>query len=121
MSEILLGPASDFSEGDYKVYAIEGEEFGVFRVDGDLVAWRNQCPHFQGPVCQGRVFNRVSEALAEDRTSEGLCFASERHVVCPWHGFEFDLRTGRHPGDPRYRLQKIDLAVRDDMVFATLP
>ena len=121
MSEIFLGQTSDFSEGDYRIFAVDGVEVGVFRVDGDLFAWRNHCPHFGGPVCQGRVFNRVSETVTAERTTDGLCFAGERHVICPWHGFEFDLRTGRHPGDPRYRLQKIELSVHDDQVFVRLP
>jgi nitrite reductase/ring-hydroxylating ferredoxin subunit len=41
--------------------------------------------------------------------------------VCPWHGWEFDLDTGRHCGDPKYRLRPIDVRVRDERVYVTLP
>ena len=49
-----------------------------------------------------------------DQTSRGLRFTKDRHVVCPWHGYEFDLDTGRHPGDPRVRLRPIPVRVADD-------
>jgi nitrite reductase/ring-hydroxylating ferredoxin subunit len=42
--------------------------------------------------------------LDAERKSLGLRFGSTPQIVCPWHGFEFDVATGRHPGDARYRL-----------------
>jgi len=43
------------------------------------------------------------------------------HVVCPWHGFEFDIRTGIHPGNSKARLRKIKVAVSDGDVIVTVP
>jgi nitrite reductase/ring-hydroxylating ferredoxin subunit len=43
------------------------------------------------------------------------------HVVCPWHGYEFDVRTGVHPGNPRARLRKIAVRVSGDDVIVALP
>ena len=55
-----------------------------------------------GPACQGKMIAKVDEVIAEDRTSKGMAFSKTKmHVVCPWHGFEFDIRTGVHPGNPR--------------------
>jgi nitrite reductase/ring-hydroxylating ferredoxin subunit len=42
-------------------------------------------------------------------------------VVCPWHGFEFDIRTGVHPGNPKARLRKMKVAVSDGDVIITVP
>ena len=38
-------------------------QIGVFHVDRTFYAWRNDCPHQGGPVCQGRLMKRVEERL----------------------------------------------------------
>jgi nitrite reductase (NADH) small subunit len=121
VSDVLLGTLEDFPEGDCRVLAIGEFELGVFRLDGKVMAWENQCPHFQGPICQGRIFNRVTETILADGTSAGLAFTERRQIICPWHGYEFDIETGRHPGDARYRLKSVPVAVRDGEVWATVP
>jgi nitrite reductase/ring-hydroxylating ferredoxin subunit len=79
---------------------------GVFRFGGRLHAWENVCAHQGGPACQGRIVHRVRERLDDEQRSLGLRFDEDTmHVVCPWHGFEYDVVTGRHPGRP-------DLALR---------
>ena len=79
---------------------------------GEFFAYLNHCPHMGGPACQGKMIAKVEEVIAEDRTSKGMMFSkSKMHVVCPWHGFEFDIRTGIHPGNPRARLRKMKVAV----------
>jgi nitrite reductase (NADH) small subunit len=42
-------------------------------------------------------------------------------VICPWHGYEFDIETGRHPGDTRYRLRSVDVTLRGEEVWAVVP
>jgi nitrite reductase/ring-hydroxylating ferredoxin subunit len=75
-----------------------------------------------GPACQGKMIAKVEEIIAEDRTSKRMQFSkSKMHVVCPWHGFEFDIRTGIHPGNPKARLRKIKVAVADGEVVITVP
>jgi nitrite reductase/ring-hydroxylating ferredoxin subunit len=65
---------------------------------------------------------KVEEDIAPDRTSKGMIFSkSKLHVVCPWHGFEFDIRTGVHPGNPKARLRKVKVAVADGDVVVTVP
>jgi nitrite reductase/ring-hydroxylating ferredoxin subunit len=65
---------------------------------------------------------KVEEDIAPDRTSKGMSFSKTKlHVVCPWHGFEFDIRTGVHPGNPKARLRKIKLAVSGGDVIITVP
>lgn len=79
---------------------------GIFRFRGELRAYENVCAHQGGPACQGRVVPRVREDLDESRRSRGLVFdEGSMHVVCPWHGFEYDVATGRHPGRPDYALR----------------
>jgi len=117
----LVGELSEFADGGYRVLRVDAFEFGVFRQGDRLVAYENFCPHDGGPVCQGKVIPRVEEELAPDQTSRGLKFSAQQNIVCPWHGWEFDVATGRHRGDPKYRLRPIDVKVRDNRVYVALP
>ena len=121
MTDVNLGPLDAFPADDWRVFAIGEFEVGVFRYGEHVVAWENQCPHAGGPICQGKMFRKVDESIREDRTSLGLYFGGDHHVVCPWHGFEFNLETGLHPGDARFRLSAVPLTIRDSQVFVTLP
>ena len=99
-----------------------GIEVGVFKLGDEFFAYENVCPHLGGPACQGRIIAKVEEVVADDRTSKGLEFSRTKiNMVCPWHGFEFDIRTGRHPGNPRYRLKPVKVRVEGADVIVTLP
>jgi nitrite reductase/ring-hydroxylating ferredoxin subunit len=121
MAEIEIGKLSEFTEGDCRVIAVGDVEVGVFRLGKKLVAYRNECPHYGGPVCQGRIFDQTEEILGPDKTSRGLKFSGTRNIVCPWHGYEFNIETGCHPGDPQVRLQSIPVSIRDSRVFLQVP
>ncbi len=118
MKEIFVAAEADIPEGGRKVIAAEGVEVGVFRIDGTLKAWRNECPHQGGPVCQGRVMKGVEERLDDERRSLGIHYKDgSLHVICPWHGYEFDIRTGRHTGLDRIRLSSHPVSVRDGAIY----
>ena len=123
MREVNIGPAADFADPGRKVIDADGLEVGVFKLGGDLFAYANHCPHMGGPACQGKMMPKVEEVLAGDRTSKGMAFSkTQMNIVCPWHGFEFDIRTGNHAGNPKVRLRAIKVRVsKDGDVIITLP
>ena len=122
MAEFKVCKAGDIAEGGHKVFAAGGREVGVFKSGGKFFAWENHCPHAGGPICQGKIVRRVDERLSEDKRSLGLAYRNEKHIVCPWHGFEFDIETGVHPGDPTVRLRAIAAEIRDgDVVLSFNP
>ena len=62
------------------------------------------------------------EAVRDDLTSAGRVFSKERlNVVCPWHGFEFDIRTGEHRTDGRFKLRAVPVHVAGGEVYLSLP
>ena len=112
MNEIMVGELREFAEGGSRVLRVDEFEFGIFRQGDRLVAYENLCPHDGGPVCQGKVIPRVEEELAPDRTSRGLRFSERRNIVCPWHGWEFDMRNGQSWFDPqRVKVRSYPVAV----------
>src|SRR5438477_2680380 len=122
MPDVNIGPASGFADPGRKIIGFPRFEVAVFRLGGEFFAYLNQCPHMGGPACQGKIIAKVDEIIADDRTSKGMAFSKTRmHVVCPWHGFEFDIRTGVHPGNARMRLRKINVTVTGGDVIVTVP
>jgi nitrite reductase (NADH) small subunit len=121
MSELLVGKVSDFAERDRKVIVGQGREIGVFRLGEEFFAWENQCPHMGGPVCQGKILNRVEERIGDDKRSLGFQFSrTQVNIVCPWHGYEYDIRTGLHQGNADVRLTPVAVIVRQGEVYVIL-
>ena len=117
----MVGALADIADGDHRIFVIGKLEVGVFRQGAKVVAWENRCPHAGGPVCQGRIYRKVEEVLGPDKQSRGLRFGATPQIVCPWHGFEFDVMTGRHPGDPKMRLKAVEASVRDGRIYVRAP
>lgn len=101
-----VAASEEIPERGRLVVEIGDTTLGIFRFRGELRAYENVCAHQGGPACQGRIVPRVRERLDEARRSRGLVFdEGSMHVVCPWHGFEYDVVTGRHPGRPDFALR----------------
>ena len=122
MTEVVVGQVSEFPETGRLVIELDGVEVGVFRRNGQFSAYENVCPHMGGPVCQGKNIGRVEERIADDKTSRGFAFSPDRtNIVCPWHGYEFDIATGQHQGNPRMRLRPVKIEIVEDDIGVTLP
>ena len=122
MREVFVAPEADIADGERKLIDVEGIEIGLFRFDRAFYAWRNECPHQGGPVCQGRLMKRVEERLDGERRSLGIHYVDGAlNVVCPWHGYEFDVRTGQHAGLASLRLTGYPVRLRDGEIYVVLP
>jgi len=121
MREVLVAREDELPADGRKVVSVEGIEIGLFRVDGKVLAWRNECPHQGGPVCQGKLMKAVEERLDDERRSLGIHYVDgSLNIVCPWHGFEFDVRTGSAFGASRMRLKRYRIAVREGGIYVSL-
>jgi nitrite reductase (NADH) small subunit len=120
MTEYPAGHVDDYADGDRKVVVCGDAEVGVFRIGDEFFAWHNRCAHRAGPICQGRIMKRVIEPVAADKTTRTQEYdETESHIVCPWHGYEFSIKTGYHQGSQRQRLRKAELAIRDGAIYVS--
>jgi nitrite reductase (NADH) small subunit len=76
-------------------------EIGVFRLGTEYFAYRNVCPHAGAPVCEGKI---CGTTLPSDVYKYEYS-ADKKVLRCPWHGWEFDLKTGAHLVDEKTRLK----------------
>lgn len=120
MPECFVAKASDMLDGDRRIVVSGRHEVGVFFKAGAYYAYSNYCVHAGGPACEGIMVNKVMDIIAEDRTYEGQTFSDELHFVCPWHGYEYDIRTGECVGDRRLKLRKYDVVRRGDEIFVVV-
>ncbi len=121
MTEFRVVDISSLGDSGRTVVEVSGMEVGIFRLGDEFFAYENKCPHLEGPVCRGKILPLVMEDVKDDGTSAGRVFsATQTNIVCPWHGFEFDIRTGVHPTDPKVRLRRIPLKVRDGAVYLSV-
>jgi nitrite reductase/ring-hydroxylating ferredoxin subunit len=118
LSEIHIGQLASLKEEAQTIVYIENLEIGVFRLGDDVYAYENRCPHQGGPSCEGRIIPRVEAILDTDQTSIGERFSDTAiNFVCPWHGWEYDMRTGQNIGNPKIRVRKFDVIKRDGEVY----
>ena len=117
---IVVAVKEDVLEGGRVVVDVDGIEIGIFRFDGSSMPGRTAASHAGGPVCQGKLMNRVVERLDAGKRSLGDDFSEELHIVCPWHGYEYDVRTGEHPADSRLRLRPVDVEEREGEILVRL-
>jgi nitrite reductase/ring-hydroxylating ferredoxin subunit len=121
VKDIVIGHVADFADGDRRVLVVDGVEIGVFREHGRFMAYLNRCPHLGGPACQGLILPRTIEDLRVDNVDVARSFSrSEKTVVCPWHGMEFDIATGEHVTSAKLRLAKVPLRVENDEIIVTM-
>jgi nitrite reductase/ring-hydroxylating ferredoxin subunit len=117
MARVFVGREDEFQEHNRKVVASGDLEIGIFKVDGQYYAYQNRCPHLGGPACQGRIMNAVVEVLNEDKTSAGQQWSDEENIICPWHGWEFNLKTGKHPGNSRMALRRFGVVLESGAIY----
>lgn len=116
--ELYIAKSSELGEGDRRIVPNGSSEIGVFRVQGKLYAYQNLCAHQGGPACEGLLMAKVEEVIAEDKTYHGMRFNhDEMHIVCPWHGWEYDLVSGEMVADRKFRLKKYEIVEKGDEVY----
>ena len=81
---VKVARVDEVPPGEMKIVEVEGQEVVLANVDGDIVAFGSECTHRGGPLGEGILTDDV--------------------VECPWHGGQFNVRTGEvvspPPGNP---------------------
>ncbi len=109
--EVAL-PLADVPPGTSTTVRAFGTTVAIFNVEGELFAVSNHCPHHGGPLCHGR----ISGTALPSRPYEYRYGLEGRVLTCPWHGWEFDLESGRTIFDSSVRVKTYEAWVEDDKI-----
>jgi nitrite reductase/ring-hydroxylating ferredoxin subunit len=117
MPECFVAKVAELKDGDRRIVVDGKKEIGVFYKDGAYFAYSNYCVHAGGPACEGILINKVVDVIGPDKTYQGQSFTDEVHFACPWHGYEYDIKTGECIADRRLKLRKFEVVRRGEDIF----
>jgi nitrite reductase/ring-hydroxylating ferredoxin subunit len=108
MARHLVARVAEVPPGTRKLVTIKGRAIALFNVRGEYFAVLDRCPHAGASLCHGRLTGLMSAAgpgeYSHSRDGEIL--------RCPWHGWEFDLRTGKSCAEPdKLWIRNFDVSV----------
>jgi len=84
----------EIPQGSAKTVEVNGKPIAIFNVDGNFYAIDNTCLHRGGPLGEGELDGKV--------------------VICPWHGWRYDVTTGANEMNPSVTVEKYEIKVEGD-------
>ena len=93
----VVARTDEIPDGARIIVEVGGRELGIFNIRGEFFALLNRCPHLGGPLCRGQLLNPVVSSGPGD-----VRLADDDLLTCPWHGWEFDIRTGQSYWNPEH-------------------
>ena len=97
---VRIARVDDFRESAAREIVVEGQIIALFCVEGQFYALDGICPHQGGPLAQGSLTGCV--------------------VTCPWHGWQYDVRTGQHQSIRALVHRCFPLKVENGEIYADL-
>ena len=99
---IKVAEQDELEEGGLMAVEVDGEPVCLSKVDGAVYAFTDNCTHISGPLNEGDL--------------EGCV------LTCPWHGAQFDVRTGKVlRGPARQDIMTYPVKVEDESILISLP
>ena len=106
----------EFPDRSVTLVRAGSREIGIVRWNNEVYAVSNVCTHQRGPLCRGRLGARLTAAAPGEFELD-----EETPVLaCPWHGWEFDVRTVRALWDERYAVRTYGTRVENGRVLVEL-
>jgi len=97
MSRQVVARASEVAPGSCKIVSARGRQIGLFAIGGEYFGLSDRCPHKGAELCRGMIVG-----LAQSSAPGEYHLARPGEFIrCPWHGWEFDIRTGQSWCDPK--------------------
>lgn len=109
MGKHRIGRAADLPRGTHRLVRVAGRTLGIFNINNEYYALHNLCPHNQAPVCQGD----VGGTLLPSQPGEYIAGMEGEILRCPWHGWEFNIKTGSSLFDPAVKVTTYAVTVED--------
>ena len=104
--------AGELPPGSRVIVDLGGRSVGAFNVHGRYYALHNRCPHVAGPLCLGPL---TGTNMPTDDYQ--FVYAREGYILrCAWHGWEFDIETGRAVFDARIKARTYPARIEGDAV-----
>jgi nitrite reductase/ring-hydroxylating ferredoxin subunit len=97
---VTVARVEEVPPGTARAVEVADRQIAIFNIDGEFYATQGECLHLKGPLGDGRLRNCV--------------------ISCPWHGWQYDVRTGENEFDRAIVLEIFDIVVEDGEVKIAL-
>jgi nitrite reductase/ring-hydroxylating ferredoxin subunit len=118
MPKHVVATVGEIPPGGRKLVTIRGRQIAVFNLGGEFFGLFNRCPHQGGPMCEG-----ILTGLIESTQPGEYRYSRKDEIIrCPWHGWEFDIRTGQSFCEPaKVKLRSYPVEVAEGQIVAEGP
>ncbi len=96
-AHIRIASIHDVPEGTGKEFVAGSRIVALFNLNGQLHAIDGICAHAGGPVAKGSIKGCI--------------------VTCPWHGWQYDVTTGKHCLNDRISQEAFPVTVEGEDVY----
>lgn len=108
--EVEVGFVDEIAIGERKIVQIDHLSIGIFHLADGFYAVRNSCPHQGAELCKGTIHGTYRPS----NVSEFTPALADRVLRCPWHGWEFDIVTGKGLYNAKDRVSTYEVRVKED-------
>ena len=109
MSKYVVANADEILPGKRKLVTIRGRPILIFNLDGEYFGILDRCPHQGASLCKGYLIGLVEAS----RPGKYVFSRNNEIIRCAWHGWEFDIRTGKSTFEPeKIRATQYDVATK---------
>ena len=96
MARHVIAPVDELPPGTRKFVELDGRRIAIFNIKGEFFGLLNRCPHQGAALCEGPLIG-----LARSKDPGEIEYTRPGEIIrCPWHGWEFDVRTGQSYCEP---------------------
>ena len=104
-TEYNLGKWHHVLDGRGKTFTINGKKVAMFKIEGELFAFEDECPHVGGSLGSGKLEGKL--------------------VTCPNHGWQFDVTNGEcvtvDRCDDGCMVETYPVKIENDEIILSLP
>ncbi len=121
MTEYIVASDDELDPGDRLTVTLDGREIGIFCLEDGYHAYRNWCPHQGGPVCDGSITGTQDTSFDRETLQTEVHQTRPDQVLnCPWHGWEFDLTSGKCLSRENIQLRSYEVRVTDGKIVVSV-
>lgn len=97
MAFLRAAKKDEIPPGTIRELQLDGKTVAVANVDGKLFAINNVCLHRGGPLGEGELAGKI--------------------VTCPWHGWQYDVTSGKTLHNPAACVETYPVELRGEDIF----
>lgn len=121
MSAHVVASADKIADGERILVELEGREIGIFRLNDEFHALLNWCPHQGGPLCEGGCTGRQRAKYDPETQRVQFEWTNEGEILtCPWHDWEFELKTGKNIPREEIQVPKYPVSIEDGNIVVEI-